>query len=403
LFIITYKFRAAIFFSEADQRDYKDMITERQWFQEGDFLRRLFDAIPSLLFVVDADVRIFHLNSAATSVLGDQDSVLMKRGGEVLHCINSYEVPEGCGRAPSCRDCVIRNAVGKAFRGEEVYRETAKMALNENGIVAEAYFMITVNSLDYRGEKFVLLVLEDVTRLKEYEDELRQRSFQLEAANRELEAFSYSVSHDLKAPLRRISGFLNILSEEHAGGLDDQGRDYLGRVISASDEMSRLIEALLDLSRMTRGGMLRQEVGLSALADEVGSELRSAHTDHVPEFAVAPGLFAMGDRQLLRIALENLIGNAFKFSSGRNGARVEFGLTEKDGIQIYYVRDNGAGFDMTYGDRLFAPFQRLHSVEEFPGTGIGLATVQRIIHRHGGRIWAEGAIDKGATFYFTLG
>jgi signal transduction histidine kinase len=390
--------------SKTDCYDYdKDMITERQWFQEGDFLRRLFDAIPSLLFVVDADVRIFHLNSAAASVLGKQESVLMKRGGEVLHCINSHEVPEGCGRAPACRDCVVRNAVGKAFRGEEIYRETAKMALCENGIVTEAYFMITVNSLDYRGEKFVLLVLEDITRLKEYEDELRQRSFQLEAANRELEAFGYSVSHDLKAPLRRISGFLNILGEDYADRLDDQGRDYLVRVISASAEMSRLIEALLDLSRMTRGGMLRQAVGLSELAEEIGSELRSAHTDYAAEFAVAPGLFALGDRQLLRVALENLVGNAFKFSSGRNGARVEFGVTDKDGIQVYYVRDNGAGFDMAYADRLFAPFQRLHSAEEFPGTGIGLATVQRIIHRHGGRIWAEGAIDEGATFYFTLG
>jgi len=380
----------------------KGMITERQWFQEGDFLQNLFDAIPSLLFVVDRDVRIFHLNSTAASVLGGRGSVIMKRGGEVLHCINSYEVPEGCGRAPSCRECVIRNSVGRAFKGEEIYRETAKITMRENGTVTEAHFMITVNSLDYKGERFVLLVLEDITRLKEYEEELRQRSVQLEAANEELEAFGYSVSHDLKAPLRRINGFIDILRDDYGGRLDDQGRDYLDRVGSASGEMTRLIDALLDLSKLTGGEMLKQTVDLSALAEDIGSELRRAHPHYAADLSVVPAMFVNGDRQLLRIALENLIGNALKFTSGRSGARVELGVMEENGLATYYVRDNGAGFDMAYAHRLFAPFQRLHSSEDFPGTGIGLATVQRIIHRHGGRIRAEGAIGKGATFYFTL-
>jgi signal transduction histidine kinase len=386
-----------------DQRDGKDMIAGRQWLQEGDFLRNLLDAIPSLLFVVDSDVRIIYLNSAAASVLGGQEAVSMKRGGEVLHCINSYVVPDGCGRSASCRGCVIRNSVGKAFRGEGIYRETARMRLNNGGVVAEVYFMVSANPLAYRGEKFVLLAMEDITEMKEYEEELRRRSIQFEAANRELEAFSYSVSHDLKAPLRRISSFVNVMREDYAGILDDQGRDYLDRMSSASSEMNGLIEALLGLARMARDEMRSGTVDLSALAEDIGRELRNSHSDYAVEFSVAPGVCESGDIQLLRIALENLIGNAFKFSSGRNGAKIEFGVTEKNGSPAYYVRDNGAGFDMAYADRLFAPFQRLHSGKEFPGTGIGLATVQRIIHRHGGSVWAEGAVEKGATFYFTLG
>lgn len=378
------------------------MIADKQLFQEGDFLRNLFDAIPSLIFIVDADVRIFHLNSAAASVLGGRRSFLTRRAGEVLHCINSYDVPEGCGRGPTCRDCLIRRSVGKAFRGEETYRETAKVAMRENGTVTEAYFMITVNSLDYKGEKFVLLVMEDISCLKKYEEELRRRSVELEAANVELEAFGYSVSHDLKAPLRRIKGFIDILREDYGGRLDDQGRDYLDRVDSASREMARLTDALLGLSRTVCGEMLSQTVDLSVLAEDIGKELRRAYPQCAADLSVAPGMYASGDRQLLRTALENLIGNAFKFTSGRSGAIVEFGMTEDKGLPEFFVRDNGVGFDMEYADRLFAPFQRLHSPEEFPGTGIGLATVQRIIHRHGGRIRAEGAVGKGATFYFTL-
>lgn len=378
------------------------MIAGRQLFQEGDFLRNLFDSIPSLLFVVDSDVRIYHLNSAAAGVLGEGESVLMRRGGDVLHCINSYAVPEGCGRSAACRDCVIRNSVGKAFSGEGIYREIADITMDHEGVATEVSFMITANPLDHRGERFVLLIMEEITQLKEFEKELKQRSIQLETANRELEAFSYSVSHDLKAPLRRISSFVDILREDYADGLDHKAKDYLDRVSAASREMSGLIEALLDLSRMARGEMTRRTVNLSALAEQIWTELVRSRRHSAAVFSVAPGIHAGGDGRMLRIALENLIGNAFKFSSGRIGARIEFGVTDRNGLPTYYVRDNGAGFDMAYVDRLFAPFQRLHAPEEFPGTGIGLATVERIIRRHGGRIWAEGAAGKGATFYFTL-
>jgi light-regulated signal transduction histidine kinase (bacteriophytochrome) len=231
--------------------------------------------------------------------------------------------------------------------------------------------------------------------------DLEETNRELEGANRELEAFSYSVSHDLRAPLRSIEGFSQILLEDHARGLDEEARGYLGRVRAASRRMSTLIDDLLDLSRVSRGPLRREVIDLSAIAREVAAELRKSRPEREVEFVMAGGLTATGDPRLLRIALENLLGNAFKFTEKRPRAVVEFGATG-DGRVAYYVRDNGVGFDMAYADKLFGAFQRLHPPEHFEGTGIGLATVQRIVHRHGGRVWAEGDVGEGATFYFTL-
>jgi PAS domain S-box-containing protein len=237
----------------------------------------------------------------------------------------------------------------------------------------------------------------------ELEDRVAKRTMQLEAANKELEAFSYSVSHDLRAPLRSIDGFSQILLEDYREQLDDEGKDYLQRIRAAAQRMAQLIDDLLNLSRVTRSDMRRQRVDLSALAKAVTTELQQAHPDQVVECIIAPGLVAEGDAHLLRIVLENLFSNAWKFTSRHAQAHIEFGsILQPDGKRAYFIRDDGAGFDMAYADKLFGAFQRLHGMTEFPGTGIGLATVQRIIHRHGGRIWAEAAPEKGATFYFTL-
>lgn len=224
----------------------------------------------------------------------------------------------------------------------------------------------------------------------------------LEVANKELEAFSYSVSHDLRAPLRSIDGFSQALLEDYTERLDEQGRDYLHRVRAASQRMAQLIDDMLKLSRVTRAELSREEVDLSALAQEIAVELRRAQPGREVEFTVASGLRVHGDPKLLRIVIENLLGNAWKFTGKRSGARIEFGMTHRDGKPAYFVRDNGVGFDMAYAGKLFGAFQRLHDSREFPGTGIGLATVQRVIHKHGGRVWAEGEVEKGATFYFTL-
>jgi two-component system, NtrC family, sensor kinase len=225
---------------------------------------------------------------------------------------------------------------------------------------------------------------------------------ELERKNKELEAFSYSVSHDLRAPLRSIDGFSAALLEGHAGQLDAKGREYLVRVRSAARRMGQLIDDLLQLSKVGRAELHRQRVDLSALAGAVAAELRQANPERRVRTLIPEGVFADGDHRLLQIVLENLLGNAWKFSAGAAEAVIEFGVARTDDVPAYFVRDNGAGFDMAYAERLFRPFQRLHTQSRFPGTGIGLATVHRIVDRHGGRVWAESAVDRGATFLWTL-
>ncbi|CAN5718182.1 hypothetical protein BH18ACT11_BH18ACT11_19130 [soil metagenome] len=236
---------------------------------------------------------------------------------------------------------------------------------------------------------------------------LEDANRELEGTNRELEAFSYSVSHDLRAPLRSIDGFSQILQEDYEEVLDGEGLDYLGRVRAASGHMATLIDDLLDLSRVGRRPLRREPVDLTSMVTEIIEDLRAAEPGRKVEFVAGRGIKAWGDVTLLKVALENLLGNAWKFTAREPQARVEFGADRDPGPgflpPVYYVRDNGAGFDQTYADKLFGAFQRLHGQDEFEGTGIGLATVARIVHRHGGRVWAEGGVGEGATFYFTLG
>jgi PAS domain S-box-containing protein len=238
---------------------------------------------------------------------------------------------------------------------------------------------------------------------EELEQRVRDRTVQLEAANKELEAFSYSVSHDLRAPLRGIDGFSLALLEDYGAQLDEQGKDFLQRVRAGTQRMGHLIDDILALSRLTRTEMRRQTVDLSDLAAGVVDELRSAEPDRDVEVTIQSGLTAMGDPELLRVVLVNLLSNAWKFTGTQPEAHIEFGLSRSpEGDSSYFVRDNGVGFDMAYVGKLFGAFQRLHSTSDFPGTGIGLATVQRVIHRHGGQVAAFGSPGRGATFSFTL-
>ena len=229
-----------------------------------------------------------------------------------------------------------------------------------------------------------------------------ERTRELAATNKELEAFAYSVSHDLRAPLRAIDGFSQALIEDYSDHLDATGRGHLDRVRRAAQRMSCLIDDMLNLSRVTRSPIHREPLDLSGIARSVAEELRLAEPVRQVEFVVEDGLTATGDSPLLRAALENLLRNSWKYTSGHPSAKIEFGRIQQNGKSPFFVRDDGAGFDPRYADRLFGAFQRLHTEREFLGTGVGLATVQRIIHRHGGEIWAEGAVEKGATFYFTL-
>jgi two-component system, sensor histidine kinase and response regulator len=225
----------------------------------------------------------------------------------------------------------------------------------------------------------------------------------LENKNRELESFSYAVSHDLRAPLRRIDSFARAVMETQGERLDETGGRFLGRVREASQELMQLIDDVLYLARVTRAELRDQEVDLSGLARLLLDRMAEAESGRKVEVKVRPGVLVNGDGQLLRIALENLLENAWKFTAREPEARIEFGTSQVGGESAYFVRDNGAGFDMAYADRLFTPFRRLHGSSEFPGSGIGLATVQRIVHRHGGKVWAEGLLGQGATFYFTIG
>jgi len=240
-------------------------------------------------------------------------------------------------------------------------------------------------------------------RAQELNQGLQQAIIELKAMNKELEAFSYSVSHDLRAPLRSIDGFSQALLEDCLDQLDATGQDYLRRIRFASQRMGQLIDDLLTLSRVTRSDMSRESIDLSRLASRICTNLQQAHPEQQVEFVVQPGLVAQGDARLLQVVLDNLLNNAWKFTSRQLQAKIEFGaIAQENGIPAYFVRDDGVGFDMVYVDKLFRPFQRLHGMNEFSGNGIGLATVQRIVHRHGGRVWAEGALARGATFYFTL-
>jgi len=224
---------------------------------------------------------------------------------------------------------------------------------------------------------------------------------ELERKNRELEAFSYSVSHDLRAPLRSIDGFSQALLEDYADRLDDEGRKYLGLVRASAQRMGALIDDLLDLSRVSRAELVREQVDLTGLARAVAEELRRRDPERTVAISIQDGLVVEADGRLVRVLLENLLGNSWKFTSKTADARIELGARQAEG-GVCFVRDNGAGFDMAYAEKLFNPFQRLHAESDFPGTGIGLATVSRIVDRHGGRVWAEGAVGRGATVFFSL-
>jgi len=238
--------------------------------------------------------------------------------------------------------------------------------------------------------------------MKELELRVEARTKDLKESYKEMEAFSYSVSHDLRAPLRSMTGFSEALLEDYSDVLDKKGRDYLMRIYMSGKEMDILIDDILNLARVTRSKMAVGEVDLSAVAGSIADRLKKEEPSRTVEFIIQPGLSVKADKQLIADAVENLLENAWKFSSRNPAARIEFGSFNSKGETVYFVRDNGVGFDMAYVDKLFGPFQRLHAKDEFPGTGIGLATVARIIGRHGGRVWAEGKVGGGATFYFTL-
>ncbi|GIE28529.1 hypothetical protein Ait01nite_015740 [Actinoplanes italicus] len=307
-------------------------------------------------------------------------------------------------------DQLRANDLRVAAEGKSVqYEETAESADGER-----TYISVKFPVLDSTGRPYAVCgISTDITERKRAEDEIRhlnanlemrvrQRTSELEASNKELDAFAYSVSHDLRAPLRSLHGFSDALLEDYDDVLDDVGKDYLHRLQRNVGRMGRMIDDLLNLSRATRADLERRGVDLTAMIQEIVADMRTTDPDRDVTLIVPDGLTAEGDPHLLRIALHNLLANAWKFTGKRPDAVIEAGRTVLSGETFFFVRDNGVGFDMSYAGKLFDAFQRLHTTSEFEGTGIGLAIVARIVRRHGGHIRAEAEVDRGATFYFNL-
>lgn len=345
------------------------------------------------LFVVDQDLRYIAVEGGLPDKLGLPREAV--EGRLVRDVLDPVQAP--ASEAMFRRVLSGASAESEAeFRGHSIWTKFVPLR-DSSGAVTAAMALSTDITARKRAE-------EEIRRLNEgLEGSVRTRTRQLEAANKELEAFSYSVSHDLRAPLRGIDGWSLALIEEYSENLDETALSYLARVRAETQRMGLLIDDLLQLSRLSRATMKRGAVDLSGLAHRVAGRLREENPARRIEFEIEDGLEVCGDDRLLEVALTNLLSNAVKFTAPRSEALIQVGAAEVDGDRAFFVRDNGVGFDMAYASSLFGAFQRLHKASEFPGTGIGLATVQRIIRRHGGRTWAEAQAGVGATFYFTVG
>lgn len=372
---------------EEDKNKYLEELNKTKAMYEG-----LFEFAPDAIVVVNREGRIVQVNKRTESLFGYSRKELLNADPDVLLPERFREKHQEHRRRYMAEPHIRPMGTGLALYGRR--KDGSEFPVDIS--------LGVLKPQQVEADLVVLAVVRDITERKESEKKLLEAKSDLERSNKDLEQFAYSVSHDLRAPLQHIIGFSGMLKEDYAEKLDEKGRNYIDRVRAGSARMQELINALLKLARFSRSDIIRSKVYMTALAKAEAADLVRSHPDRRAEFVIADEVTADGDPVLIRIVIQNLMENAFKFTRNREIARIEFGVKQESGDQIYFIKDDGDGFDMENANRLFTPFQRFHSANEFPGLGIGLATAQRIIHHHGGRIWAASVVNKGATFYFTL-
>ena len=381
----------AFAFGRLRSENRRRMTTEGALRASERFLDSIVENIPAMIFVKDAsELRFQRLNRTGEALLGVSRADLLGKNDHDLFPRDQADFFQKKDRQ------TLEQGVTLDITEEPIDTKNGGRWLHTKKVPIRG---------DDGRPRFLLGISEDVTEQKRNAEALRSAVAAAQSANRELEAFSYSVAHDLRAPLRAIDGFSQAILEDCADRLDDVGRTHLARVRASATRMAELIDGLLGLSRLTRAEVRFESVDLSALVAQVVDELRQQNPDRDVSVEIAPALTARGDPRILRVVIDNLLRNAFKFTAKRPDASIAFGSTSassKSGARTFYVKDNGVGFDPRYKDKLFGAFQRLHDASEYPGTGIGLATVERAVKRHGGRVWAESEPGRGATFFFTL-
>ncbi len=346
------------------------------------------------------------VNSSDDAIIGKTPDGMITTWNLAAQRMYGYSADEIIGQpitvlCPPDRVGEIQETLGKIRSGERVaYHDTTRQ--HKNGTIFPVSVTISPVWDDQHGLVGASSIARDISERYRIQAELRLRTADLECAYRDLETFSYSVSHDLRAPLRALDGLSNALLEDCGPSLSKAGLGYTRRIRAAAGQMTSLIEDLLNLARVSRAEIHPQELDLGAEVTRIAEELQREGPDRQVRFIIQQPAWATADLTLIRTVLQNLMDNAWKFTSGRDDATIEFGMTPDRACHHFYLRDNGAGFDIAYADKLFKPFERLHTAAQFPGTGVGLASVRQIVERHGGRVWADGAPDAGATFYFTL-